>query len=328
MKLPLLLNARYLAAGLVLALLIPTWAAGAEFPDRTVRIVVPYPPGSADALVRVLGERLSKKWKQPVVIENKPGASAIVGTDYVAKAQHDGYTLLATSDSPITSNPHIFVKLPYNALRDFVPITQLIVSNMVFVATPSLAVTNLKDVVAMAKASPGKLTYGSWGEGSQAFLAFEALKKSAGVDIVQIPYQGVVPAAVATMTGEVNVTLASPTFAINQIAAGKLKAIASTYPSTVPTLATVPSLSVLGLEMMDPTAWIGIFAPSDTPTAIVYKIQEDIAEILGDPVFLQREIESKGWIPGGMSPDAFSLIVKADYERKGRLLSTLGIKLK
>jgi len=301
------------------------WAQG--YPGKTVRIVVPYPPGGGgDLLGRLFSARLSQIWGQPVVVENKAGAATIIGTDAVAKAEPDGYTLLVTSDSSITSNPHLYSKLPYDPLKELAPVTLLIRSNMVIVVHPSVPVRTLAELVALAKTQPGKLNYSSFGSGSQPHLSFEALKSEAGINITHVPYKGLGPALTAAVAGEVQMTLASAATAIGQIDSGKLRPLAITRADRSPLMPELPTLKDAGFPNIDPQAWFGLFAPGGTPPGIVNKIQRDVALLILDPEFMEREITRRGYTPGGLSSEHFAAFIREDFEYKRRLIRLSGAK--
>jgi tripartite-type tricarboxylate transporter receptor subunit TctC len=318
--------ARFFLA-MTLGLALPCAALAQQYPAKPVRIVTPYPPGGGgDLLARVFGDRLGKVWGQPVVVENRPGAATIIGTELVAKAAPDGYTLLVTSDSSITSNPHLYPKLAFDPLRDLAPVTQLIGSNMVMVVHPSVPVRTIAELVALAKAQPGRLNYGSFGGGSQPNLAFEALKTETGIDIAHVPYKGLGPAMTAVLAGEVQMTMTSAAIAVGQIASGKLKALAITRTDRSPLMPDLPTLKDSGYPNIDPRSWFGLWATGGTPATIVTRIQRDVAQIIADPEFREREIVRRGYSPGGQSPADFAAFIREDYEFKGRMIKASGIK--
>jgi tripartite-type tricarboxylate transporter receptor subunit TctC len=309
------MNARVLTAvwiALVCALFHASAIAQSDWPSKPVRIVTPHPPGgSGDLLGRLFAERLVTMWAQPVVVENRPGASTIIGTDLVAKAPPDGYTLLLATDTSITSNPHLFAKMPYDALRDLAPISQLVAFNMVVVVHPSVAASSIAELVALAKAQPGRLNYGSYGAGSQPHLSFETLKAETGINIVHVPYKGLAPAVTATMAGEVQMTLASAATAAGQLQSGKLKAL---------------PIKDSGYPNLDPRGWMGFFAPAGTPASILTRIQRDVVQIMSDPEFREREINRRGYTAVGSTAEEFAAYVKEDYEYKGRVIRAIGIR--
>lgn len=298
-----------------------------QFPAKPVRIIVPYPPGGGGDLIgRLFSDRMSKSWGQTVLVENRPGAASIIGTDAVAKAAPDGYTLLVTTDSPITSVAHLYAKLPFDPLRDLAPITLLVASNLVVAVHPSVPARTLGELAALAKAQPGRLNYGSWGSGSAAHLLFEAFKKEAGIDITHVPYSGLGPVLTATVAGDVQMTVASAATALGQIQSGKLKALAISRADRSPLMPELPTLRDSGFPNIDPQSWFGIFAPGGTSPAIVSKIQRDLARIIADPDFREKEINRRGYTPGGWTPEAFAAFIKQDFEYKRRLIQISGAK--
>jgi tripartite-type tricarboxylate transporter receptor subunit TctC len=314
-----------IAATLALCCLWPVSAQ--EFPVRTVRIVVPYPPGGGvDGMARPLAERLARVWNQPVVVENKAGAATMIGGEAVARAAADGHTLLLTSDSSITSNPHLYPKMPFDPIRDLAPVTQLIDLHQMVVAHPSVAANTLQELVALAKAKPGALNYGSYGGGSQPHLLFEALKAQTGVQIAHIPYKGIAPALTAAIAGEVQLTLGGAATTRGHFQAGRLKPLAIARSQRLALYPDVPTLREAGFADADPRPWFGVFAPAATPRGLVERIRRDIAAVLAEPEFREREITGKGYTGVGSTPDEFAAFVRADLEYKGRLIRVSGAK--
>ena len=314
---------------IVLTLLTILWQplAAQEFPSRTVRIVVPYPPGGGvDGLARPLAERLTRLWGQAVVIENKAGAATMIGGDAVAKAAADGHTLFLTSDSSITSNPHLYAKMPFDPIRDLTPVTQLIDLHQMVVAHPSVAANSMQELVALARARPGTLNYGSYGSGSQPHLLFEALKTQTGIQIAHIPYKGIAPALTAAIAGEVQLTLGGAATTRGHFQSGRLKPIAIARRERLGLYPDVPTLTEAGFPDIDPRPWFGVFAPTATSRAVVLRIARDIAGVLADAEFREREITGKGYTGVGSTPDEFSAFVRIDLEYKGRLIRVSGAK--
>ena len=298
-----------------------------EFPARTVRIVVPYPPGGGvDGLARPLAERLSRLWNQPVLVENRAGAATMIGGDAVAKAAPDGHTLLLTSDSSITSNPHLYPKMPFDPMRDLAPVTQLIDLHQMVVAHPSVTANTLQELVALARAKPGALNYGSYGGGSQPHLLFEALKAQTGVQVAHIPYKGIAPALTAAIAGEVQLTLGGAATTRGHFQSGRLKPLAIARQERLALYPDVPTLREAGFPEIDPRPWFGVFAPAATPRAVVDKIRRDIAAVLAEPEFREREITGKGYTGVGSTPDEFAAFVRGDLETKGKLIRVSGAK--
>jgi tripartite-type tricarboxylate transporter receptor subunit TctC len=302
-------------------------AGAQEFPARPVRIVVPYPPGGGvDGMARPLADRLTKLWGQTVLVDNKPGAATQIGGDFVAKAPADGYTLLLTTDQTITSNPHLYPKMPFDPLKDLVPVTQLIDLHQMVVAHPSVAANTMQELVALAKAKPGSLNYGSYGSGSQPHLLFEGLRAQTGAQIAHIPYKGIAPALTAAIAGEVQLTLGGAATTRGHFQAGRLKPLAIARQERLSLYPDVPTLREAGFADIDPRPWYGIFAPRATPRALVERIQKDTAAVLAEPEFREREVVGKGYTGVGSTPDAFETFVRGDLEYKGRLIRLSGAK--
>jgi len=303
-------------------------AQAAPYPARTVKIIVPYAPGGGvDMLARMLGERLQRKWGQSVVVENKTGGSTIIGATTVAKATPDGLTLLLTSEATITSNPFLFDKLPYDAVRELTPISKLVSLPQMVVASPSLAASNMAALVELAKARPGTLNYASYGSGSLPHLLFEALKAMTGAQIAQIPYKGIVPAVAAVQSGEVQLTLGGVSSSLALLRAGKLKALAVGRASRLAEMPDVPTLREAGFADIDPgESWFGLFATGGTPAAVVRKIQQDVAEIGADPEFRERFILSRGFEPVFSTPEALGRLIETEMQQKATLIRLSGAR--
>lgn len=304
------------------------WAQGIAYPARAVKIVVPYAPGGGvDLLARTLADRLQRKWGQPVLVENKTGASTLIGATAVAKAPSDGLTLLLTSEATITSNPFLFDKLPYDPVRELTPITQVVSVPQMVVAHPSVPARNMAELVALAKARPGALSYASYGSGSLPHLLFESLKAKTGADIVQVPYKGISPAVTAVQGGEVQLTLAGVSGAKALLQAGRLKALAVGRATRLADMPEVPTLREAGLADIDPReSWFGLFATGGTPASIVQKVHQDVAEIGADPAFRESVLLSRGFEPVFSAPDAFARFIEADMRQKAQLIRTSGAK--
>ena len=231
---------------LSLVLSLACFAAHA-WPTKPVRIVVAYPPGGGiDVLARQLADKLTPAWGQPVVVENRPGANTIVATDAVAKSAADGHTILMTTDATFSINPHLYAKLPYDAQRDFTPVTMLVLLHQLLVAHPSLPANSLSELISLAKQKPGAINYASYGSGSQPHLAGEMLKKKAGIDLVHVPYKGISLAVPAVIAGEVQLTFAGIATSMPQLKAGRIKAIAIGGKARSPLLPQVPTFAELG----------------------------------------------------------------------------------
>src|SRR5882672_604702 len=306
---------RILAAA---CLAFATAAAAQSGPAKPVRIVVAYPPGGGiDILGRQLAERLTAAWAQPVVVENRPGANTIVAADAVAKAAPDGHTVLLTTDATFSINPHLYAKLPYDAQRDFIPVTMLVLLQQLLVAHPSLPANTLAELIRLAKEKPGGINYASYGSGSQPHLSGEMLKYKAGIDLVHVPYKGISLAVPAVMAGEVQLTFAGIASSIGPLKAGRIKAIAIGGPKRSPLLPEVPTFMELGYPEVETHAWFGLFLPAGAPREAVTRLYQDTRKILDEPEFRQKQLIDKGYEVVGSSPDEFSTYLKKDLEARG-----------
>ena len=311
---------------LAVMLAIAAAPAFAQWPARAVRIVVAYPPGGGiDVLARQLADRLSPLWGQPVVVENRPGGSTIPATELVAKSPADGYTILLTTDSTFSINPHLFARLPYSD-QDFIPVTQLILLQQLILAHPSVTANDVKELVALARAKPGMLNYGSYGSGSQPHLAAEMLKSKAGIDIVHIPYKGIPFAVPAAIAGEVQLTFSGIASSRAHVQAGRLKALAIGGPQRSPLMPDVPTFAEQGYVEVETHAWFGLFVPAGTPRVAVDRIHRDVAAVLREPVFREREIVQKGYDLVASSPEEFAAYLIRDREARGRAVKISGAK--
>jgi tripartite-type tricarboxylate transporter receptor subunit TctC len=301
--------------------------AGAQsYPARPVRIVVAYPPGGGiDVLARQLADRLGPQWGHAVVVENRPGGSTIPATELVAKAPADGHTILLTTDATFSINPHLFARLPYSD-RDFAPVTQLILLQQMLVVHPSLPARSLEELVALARAKPGTLNYASYGSGSQPHLAAEMLKSKAGIDIVHIPYKGISFAVPAVIAGEVQMTFSGIATGRPQVQAGRIRPLAIGGPKRSPLVPDVPTFAELGYPEVETHAWFGLFVPAGSPREAVNRIHRDVAGVLNDPGFREREIVQKGYDLVASSPEEFAAYLVRDREARGRAVKVSGAK--
>ena len=320
----LLLSAPFLATP---ALASRAWAQPA-WPDRPVRIVVPYPPGGGlDALARALADRLSVTWRQTVTVDNRPGGATIPGTDAVVKAAPDGHVLLKTSDSSITSNPHLHARLPHDPMKDLGPVSYLLDVHQMVLVNPAVPARDLAGLVAAARARPGALNYGSYGPGSQPHLLFESIKAREGIDIAQVVYRGLTPAVLATVAGEVQGTLSGVASSREFLATGALRALAVGRPTRLPQLPEVPTLIEAGYPEADPRTWFGIFAPTGTPASLLSRIQKDVAAALEEPVIRDRHLLPNGYTVHAATPEASAAMIATDYAVKAELVRVSGARV-
>lgn len=305
----------------------PAPAHAQNWPTRAVRIVVPYPVGGGiDVLGRQLAERLSPLWGQSVVVENRPGASTIPAVEAVAKAGPDGHTLLLTTDSSISINPHLFAKLPYDAQRDLAPITLLVLLQQMLVAQPALPANTLSELVTLARQKPGTLNYGSYGSGSQPHLAGEMFKAKAGVEIAHIPYKGLPLAVAAVLGGEIQLTFSGIASARPHIQAGKLKALAIGGPTRSPLLPEVPTFAEQGFPEVETHAWFGLFVPAATARDVITRVHRDVVRLISEAAFRDKEIVAKGYDLVGNAPEEFAAYIRTDTANRGRAVKLSGAK--
>jgi len=290
----------------------PAWAQ--SWPSKPVRIVVPFAPGgSTDVVARMVGQKLSAMWGQTVVIENRAGAGGNVGADVVAKSPGDGYTLLMASGS-ITINPHIYKNMPFDTAKDFVPITNVASGPMLVVVPESSPAKNLKELIAMAKANPGKVNFGSAGVGSQVHLAAENFADAAGIDIAHVPYKGEAPAYTDLIGKQTQMMVGNFATASALLGNGRLRALAVTGQTRSPQLPEIPTAAEAGLPGFVNTGWFGLFAPAGTPADVVAKVQADTAKVLADTETKAR-LYVQGMTPVGNSSADFAKAMAAESDR-------------
>ena len=320
------MNLSHLAGAFALALVAPLAAAQEAYPSKPVRIIVPFAAGGvADLLPRIVGEKLTQKWGQPVVVENKVGAAGNIGMAEGARAAPDGYTLLLAPAGNLTVNPKLFPNLPFDTYRDLTPVTLLAQSPNVLVVHPSVPAKTFQELVAYAKANPGKLNFASPGAGSGAHLACELLKIEAGIEATHVPYKGIAPAVNDLLGGQVQMMFAGISTVLQHVKSGKLVALAIASPKRNPQLPDVPTVSESGLAGFDVTSWYGIVVRAGTPPAVVQKVQRDMAEAL-QSADVQSRLAALGLEPVGNTPSEFDALIKAETKKWGAIVEKAGIK--
>ena len=315
---------RALFAGVLGALLSPL-LAHAEFPDRTVKIVVPFDAGgSIDTVARALAQRLNDKWNVPVIIENRPGAGNTIGANAVAKAAPDGYTLLYANTS-ISTNPSLFKALPYDTLKDLAPVTYMSPSPNVLLVQKTLGISTLKDLLALAKSRQDKpLSYASVGKGSAHHFCMELFKSEANVPLLHVPYRGVAPAVLAVTRGEVDLFCADITAALGLLQGDKVTALAITSKKRAPSLPDVAPFAELGLPNYEQVGYVGIMVTGGTPAPIIAKLNTSINEVLREPEF-SKKFTALGYDMVGGTVDGFETFLKKDVEFYRRLTQAAGL---
>ena len=300
--------------------------ASPTYPTRPVKIIVPLAPGGgSDAIGRLLAANLSEKFGQSFIVENRPAASGIVGTDAVAKAQPDGYTLL-TVFSTHAMSAELFKKLPYDPIKDFVPVSLAVQSPLVLLINPSLPINNFKEFVAYAKANPNKLNYGSSGQGSAPHLMTEQLNVMAGIKTTHVPYKGVAPITLALVQNEIQFALANIFTTQPMVKAGRIKMIATGGTKRSLLAPDVPTIAESGLKGYDSVVWYGILAPAKTPPEIVEELSNEIAAILRKPEII-KIITEGGNEPVGSTPQQMAAVMNEDAKKWGDLGRKLGVEL-
>jgi tripartite-type tricarboxylate transporter receptor subunit TctC len=296
-----------------------------SYPTKPVRVVVPFAAGGGtDIAARLLANKLTESLGQSFLIDNRGGASGNIGTDAVAKAAPDGYTLLMAYASHATNVP-LFAKLPFDAIRDFVPISLVAAVPNMLVVHPSVAATSVQALVELAKAQPGKLNYGSSGPGTPPHLTGELFKSMAGVNITHIPYKGVAQSLNAQLANDVQITFPTVLSAFTNIQSGKLRALAVTSSKRAPTLPDVPTMDEAGLRGFESTSWYGLLAPAATPRPIIAKLHAEVVKVLAQPD-LRDQLLKQGAEPVGSTPDEFARRIAVDIEKWGKLIRSAGIR--
>jgi tripartite-type tricarboxylate transporter receptor subunit TctC len=302
-----------------------TAASAQPYPSRPVRIIVPQAAGGGvDIMARSVAEKLTATWGQQVIVDNRPGANGIIGIEPVVKSKPDGYTLSGAFTSVLTINPHVYKALPYHPVRDFAPITQTVTNTMVLMVHPSLPVRTVKELVALARARPGQLNYGSFGVGNLTHLAGELLSAEAKIRMVHVPYKGETPALTELIGGQVVLLSAVSSAAAPHIKAGRARILATGGEKRAPAWPDTPSMAEAGYPNSTVTGWNGFLAPAGTPREIVEKIQRDSAKHLlsGD---LRDRLSALGAEPVGSTPDQFSAFIKSETEKFARAAKAAGI---
>jgi len=296
-------------------LLAPGFAAAQDYPAKPIRIVIPYPPGGAsDVTARLLGQKMAEAWGQQVIPDNRPGANGIVALEHVAKSAPDGYTLLMANLGPNAINPAVYSKLPYDPVKDFSPITLTTLVPQVLVASPSLEAKNIAELIALARANPGKINYGTGGNGSANHLAVELMASIAGVKLTAVPYKGDAPAMADAISGQVSMTLPTVLAATPHIKSGKLRPLAVTTKTRVPALPDVPTMQEAGVPGYESVSWGGLMAPAGTPPAVIAKLHAEFARILKLPD-IQERMEALGSTIVGSGPAEFSAFLQAEIRK-------------
>jgi len=315
-----------LAAGLCL------WAAGLaamaqSFPAKPVTLVVPFPPGAAtDAIARTVAQELAAKWGQPVVVENRAGATGSIGSNFVARSAPDGHTMLVATSSSHTMGPNLFKKLPWDPVADFAPVSLLAwAPNVLEVNPDKVSAKTVPELIELLKANPGKYTFASSGTGSSIHLAGEMFKSLAGVDMVHVPYRGAAPAVADLLGGQVDIMFDTVALSLPHIKAGKLRPLAVTTTRRSSALPDIPTMQEAGLPGYEMAAWIGLLAPAGVPADVLAKISADVRAALNAPAVKER-ILGAGADVAATTPEAFGALIKEELPKYAALMRQAGIQ--
>ncbi len=298
-----------------------------RYPSKTIRFVSPFAAGgSTDGLARLIGQRLTEAWEQPVVVENRPGAGGTLGSDIVAKAPPDGHTILLTSVSAHAIGPAMRRKMPYDPVKDFATLSQVASGHNVLAVHPSLPVKSVKELLALARAKPGQLTYGSGGVGTTTHIAGELFKSLGKVDLVHVPYKGGGPLSIALLSGEISISFGSIATVLPQVRAGRQRALAVTGAARAQAMATLPTVAEAGIAGYEMNSWYGVLAPAATPRDIVQRLSAEIARIIKLPETRER-LAHEGQEAAGTTADEFATYLRSEVEKWARVVKSSGVPI-
>jgi tripartite-type tricarboxylate transporter receptor subunit TctC len=315
------------AVSAAIAALVLGSAHAQTWPDKPIKFVVAAPAGSSiDVLARIIGEKLKDRLGQPIVVENRPAAGGTAATDFVAKSPPDGYTMLMSFNGPLAFGPHLYTKLPYDPQKDLVPVIITSSQPNVLAVTTTLPVRSVKELVAYARANPGKLNFASVGNGSSSHLTMELLKSSAGIDVVHVPFNGSPPAVTATVQGETQMIFAVMQPLQAQIQAGRLRALAVTTKVRFPLLPDLPTIAEEGFPGFEALAWNGVLVPAATPKPVVQRLNTEINATLKD-ASVKSTLNSQGFELIGGTPEDFANLIKSESDKWAPVIAKTGAKI-
>jgi tripartite-type tricarboxylate transporter receptor subunit TctC len=311
----------------VVALVLGSAAQAQTWPDKPIKFVVAAPAGSSiDVLARVIGDKLKDRLGQPIVVEDRAAAGGTTATDFVAKAAPDGYTMLMSFNGPLAFGPHLYARLPYDPQRDLAPVIITSSQPNVLAVTAALPVHSVQELVAYAKANPGKLNFASVGNGSSSHLTMELLKASAGLDIVHVPFNGSPPAVTATIQGETQMIFAVMQPLQAQIQAGKLRALAVTTKTRFPLLPDLPTIAEAGFPGFEALAWNGVLVPAGTPKPIIARLNAEIGAILKDAA-VKSTLNAQGFELVGGTPEDFANLIRSESDKWAPVIKKTGARI-
>jgi tripartite-type tricarboxylate transporter receptor subunit TctC len=312
----------------ILAIVPLAGAQPQDFPSRPVRFIVPYAAGgSGDLLARLLGTKLASLWGQQVVVDNRAGGGGLIGTEFAARSEPDGYTLYLATDGPLTIAATLYKRVPYDWKRDFAPVSMMAMGYQVLIVKPSLPAKSVQELVALARQKPGALNYASIGIGSAPHLGAELFKSVAGVDITHVPYRGSSAQAItALLAGDVDMFLVGTSTAVPHIQSGALRGLAVTAKTRVDGLPDVPTFAEAGLPGVDVSLWFAVLVPGGTPSAIIRKLNADIVQVVAEPEFKQA-LKARGFEAVSSTPEQLAAFMDKDYVKFRNLIQTLGLQV-
>jgi tripartite-type tricarboxylate transporter receptor subunit TctC len=318
---------RIIRNGLVaLSLLVTGTAAAQDYPDRPIRLLVGFAAGGpADVMARLVGDKLAEVWGKPVIVENITGGAGNVAADRVAKAAPDGYTLMAAASATIVTNPSLYPKLGFDPVKDFAPITQAVYTPNLLAVPAGLPVNSVAQLVAYARAQPGKVTFGSAGVGTSQHLAGELFKTMAGIDITHVPYRGIAAVMPDLLAGRISMVFGNITAVLPLVRDGRLRALAVTSPRRWASVPDLPTMIEVGYKDFDSTAWFGLMAPAGTPQPIIDRIHQEAVRILARPD-IRKRFEEIGMEAIGNTPGEFAAVIAAETPQWAKVIKDAGVK--
>jgi tripartite-type tricarboxylate transporter receptor subunit TctC len=320
------ISRRSLVVAVLSAMLAPAAVMAQEYPAKSIRWIVPYPPGgTSDVVARVIGQKLTEAWKQPVLVDNRGGANGNIGTEIAAKAPPDGYTLLLVANA-LTINQGLYSNLTFDAEKDFAPVTAVLAQPNVLAVHPSLPVNSVKEFIALARSRPGALNYASGGAGNNNHLAAELFARMAGIKITHVPYKGMSLGVAALLTGEVHFSFVTLISVSPHMKSGRLRVLAVTSAERVRSMPDLPTVAEAGVPGYEATSWVGVLVPAKTPRPIVLKLNQEIVRILKTPEVNEQITRAGAEVLAG-TPEQFAAMIRGDLKRYSELTKAIGIRL-
>jgi tripartite-type tricarboxylate transporter receptor subunit TctC len=311
---------------LLLLALAPVPLMAQQWPAKPVRLIVPFPAGGGvDFIGRVMAKHLGERLNQQVVVDNRAGSNGIVGLEALRNAPPDGYTISAASNGPLVNNLILYSKLPYETLRDFAPVANMVIFPLMLVTHPSLPAKNVKELIALARAKPGEIVYSSPGVGNGGHLAAELFVAMAKIKVLHVPYKGTAPANVALLGGEVHLTFSSIPSILSHVQSGRVRSLGVGLAKRLPSLPDIPTIAESGLPGYEAYSWGGMVAPAKTPPAVVSRLNREIMAILKQPDVVDQ-LTREGTLPNPDTPERFAAYIKADIEKWTQVVRNAGIK--